>query len=450
MKKLLLSAALPLAAMTMVAEPPTGAVHVLGLNGDTTPSEANIMTVGDRDEDDIDEGIWRWSIPSFEITQETGTINVTVGEQLTLGYDSEGEFNLKNELSTGNSMLYMAAGGPTINYNLPAGDYNITLMYWEDYDGEGTNFWILSAKSNAPIVDEANYYLVGFDGNDEPVAGNRFKREYFEEDGESFYMYSLPKYFIGECPEGFTVYDSTAEAYLGGDAAMGSTEVSDDMPMAFVAAGNAPVASTLTPGYYTVNFAPMGAMNMISFILCEDQTPVDNLEYYLLGANGITEPSEAVKFERIEETYEYTDEETGEVESYTNISYTLKGFEFTSAEDGVIIANADGDVEFGYSSDVAFFLPNDLSDESPFTMLVIYGEPVNVTVTPGKYDITFNVSGTTGGALMFEPSEAQSVEGISVESGKAEYFNLQGVRVATPDKGIYIMRQGGKALKVVK
>lgn len=30
-----------------------------------------------------------------------------------------------------------------------------------------------------------------------------------------------------------------------------------------------------------------------------------------------------------------------------------------------------------------------------------------------------------------------------------EYYNLQGVKVNNPDKGIYIMRQGTKARKVI-
>lgn len=43
------------------------------------------------------------------------------------------------------------------------------------------------------------------------------------------------------------------------------------------------------------------------------------------------------------------------------------------------------------------------------------------------------------------------VENIETEmaNGPVEYYNLQGVRVANPDKGIYIVRQGGKAKKVI-
>ncbi|MCH5223269.1 MAG: hypothetical protein J1E82_04445 [Muribaculaceae bacterium] len=48
-------------------------------------------------------------------------------------------------------------------------------------------------------------------------------------------------------------------------------------------------------------------------------------------------------------------------------------------------------------------------------------------------------------------SETTGVEGVNVDNSNApvEYYNLQGVRVATPDKGIYIMKQGNKTSKKV-
>lgn len=47
--------------------------------------------------------------------------------------------------------------------------------------------------------------------------------------------------------------------------------------------------------------------------------------------------------------------------------------------------------------------------------------------------------------------EYDAVESIaSDDNAPVEYFNLQGVRVNNPDKGIYIMRQGNKTTKVVK
>lgn len=47
--------------------------------------------------------------------------------------------------------------------------------------------------------------------------------------------------------------------------------------------------------------------------------------------------------------------------------------------------------------------------------------------------------------------EGGSVEGIEAATDSAvEYYNLQGVRVANPENGIFIRRQGSKATKVVR
>ena len=69
------------------------------------------------------------------------------------------------------------------------------------------------------------------------------------------------------------------------------------------------------------------------------------------------------------------------------------------------------------------------------------------------------------GILKFEPesvsatSEKESMsfghassaidEIVTEENTDVEYYNLQGVRVMNPEKGIYIKRQGGKTSKVV-
>lgn len=40
------------------------------------------------------------------------------------------------------------------------------------------------------------------------------------------------------------------------------------------------------------------------------------------------------------------------------------------------------------------------------------------------------------------------VEGIEAENGKAEYYNLQGIRVENPENGMFIRVQNGKSTKV--
>lgn len=46
-------------------------------------------------------------------------------------------------------------------------------------------------------------------------------------------------------------------------------------------------------------------------------------------------------------------------------------------------------------------------------------------------------------------NQSQGISGINADNAPAEYFNLNGVRVANPENGMYIMRQGGKVSKVI-
>ena len=48
-----------------------------------------------------------------------------------------------------------------------------------------------------------------------------------------------------------------------------------------------------------------------------------------------------------------------------------------------------------------------------------------------------------------EASETNGVNGINVENGAAVYYNLQGVKVANPENGLYIKVVNGKAAKVL-
>lgn len=51
--------------------------------------------------------------------------------------------------------------------------------------------------------------------------------------------------------------------------------------------------------------------------------------------------------------------------------------------------------------------------------------------------------------IFYKGDTGNAVNSIEVENLPVEYYNLQGVRVANPDKGIFIMRQGEKATKVI-
>jgi hypothetical protein len=48
-----------------------------------------------------------------------------------------------------------------------------------------------------------------------------------------------------------------------------------------------------------------------------------------------------------------------------------------------------------------------------------------------------------------ENPEVSGVEGVEAENAEVEYYNLQGVKVENPEKGIFIKKQGNKTTKVI-
>lgn len=74
------------------------------------------------------------------------------------------------------------------------------------------------------------------------------------------------------------------------------------------------------------------------------------------------------------------------------------------------------------------------------------------SVPAGTYDVTLVVTIYQNAPSLYVVNYVQSsssVEGISVESDGVSYYNLQGVSVSNPDKGMYIRVEGNKATKVV-
>lgn len=67
-----------------------------------------------------------------------------------------------------------------------------------------------------------------------------------------------------------------------------------------------------------------------------------------------------------------------------------------------------------------------------------------------EFSVEVTVGSETSTVYMFGKQTPAGVEDITVDSNApAVYFDLQGRKVANPEKGIYIKRQGAKATKVV-
>lgn len=75
--------------------------------------------------------------------------------------------------------------------------------------------------------------------------------------------------------------------------------------------------------------------------------------------------------------------------------------------------------------------------------LVRNGDNSKANLT-GKYTFTFNIQ-----TLELKVTEAAGLAAIEAATGAAEYYNILGVRVDNPTKGMYIKVQGGKASKVL-
>lgn len=65
-------------------------------------------------------------------------------------------------------------------------------------------------------------------------------------------------------------------------------------------------------------------------------------------------------------------------------------------------------------------------------------------------DVVYNpIEGSEFTMYIKFTSETNAIEGIDAENAEAEYFTLQGVRVAEPENGLYIVKRGEKVTKEI-
>lgn len=137
--------------------------------------------------------------------------------------------------------------------------------------------------------------------------------------------------------------------------------------------------------------------------------------------------------------------------------FTAEGVTFVAVDDNevayfsltsVLGANANDWAplkghRYGADPDNALLTPGITAD-----MLAAADEPAAWQINPGKYDITVDFAEMT----ITVSSNFSGVESIAIDSDSsaAEYFNLQGIRVARPAfGGVYILKQGNKVSKVI-
>lgn len=416
----------------MLGAVPEGNMYLLTPEA-TTPGGDNELTLQERSEDDIEEGFWRYLNDNITIGSETGTLGISdATETFRLGFDTENEFGIDNNLTATQNMIYLRQDGPALNYELAPGSYTASLVCMEDVYGDmGGDSWILQLKANFSTADAQTLYIVGFNGCTEASGSYIFSAADADEG-----LYAYPKFPVEDCPDGFRIYDSATESWLGADTSFGEGEINADNPIAILKADGEAVKCSLEPGYYTVNLSMTGAMSMISFMRCDDQTPADEAEYYVTGINGNTTPSEAYRMTRTET------EEDGEI----TVMYELHGVEITDAVEGVKVTTADGSFNFGLNPDYSAMIGDTLTTDMPLAFMTLNGNAVGNALPPSTYDVTFTINGLTEGMLSL--TDSASVEQLDdSDSQSAVYYDMQGRRVTHPSAGLYIEKKGSKVTK---
>ena len=110
----------------------------------------------------------------------------------------------------------------------------------------------------------------------------------------------------------------------------------------------------------------------------------------------------------------------------------------------ILINTADGEVELTNDNAYTFGVNNK-------NVLAFYSSEASVTVP--QYSAYFVLDGAKSASVLSlsfdDDPEVSGIEDVNAEDAEVEYYNLQGVKVENPEKGIYIMKQGGKTSKVV-
>lgn len=102
----------------------------------------------------------------------------------------------------------------------------------------------------------------------------------------------------------------------------------------------------------------------------------------------------------------------------------------------------------GNGEAVTFYIT--LEDNNEIDHVLYNNEDVTLQLINNTYT-TPSVNSTSSFAVYLKNSDATSINNISIGTydETIEYYNLNGVKVKNPEKGIYIKKQGGKTTKVV-
>lgn len=179
--------------------------------------------------------------------------------------------------------------------------------------------------------------------------------------------------------------------------------------------------------------------------------------------NGFTEvKNPVVTFNEAEGTVTVAGEASGVVKWFFTgdfNSYNLEQYELAPQADGTFlaknvelpesglfqIAQTGWSDKHGANDDATIMITTEQLSAVLVPITTSEGGECPFTVTPGAYDIAWDLANTT---VTFIAS-GSAVETIDAEdNAPAVYYNLQGVRVNNPKNGIFVKVAGNKAVKV--
>lgn len=131
-------------------------------------------------------------------------------------------------------------------------------------------------------------------------------------------------------------------------------------------------------------------------------------------------------------------------ESKDGKNYTLE----CSIEAGVEFKIADanwGAINYSAGEEIL------LDEDGTYLSFWKYNDPTNTTLAEAfEGTISFTLPASEEGLEVKFASKGAGIDSVVVEEdAPVVYYNLQGVKVANPENGVYIMRQGDKATKVL-
>ncbi len=274
-------------------------------------------------------------------------------------------------------------------------------------------FFLLAAVAAATLsvnAQDVDYYMCG-DNVDGHVWELAVPEAKFEAQGDGVYVWKGK-----ELSTGFKINDGTWDMEFGATDGAKLT-VGDPYWYSTPKGGNIAFADC------TKVLNPVVTLNTVDGTLLVEGTKEGQIAWYFLG-----------DFNEYAFDHEMTEIEAG--------VFQVKNVALPEAGEFKITTTGWGE-QYGSPEEA----PAEITPESLTAVLGVVGSTnaCPFTLEAGSYDITWNYDTTT---VTFVKAGQGAVATIDVENVPAVYYNLQGVRVANPQNGMFVKVTGKKAVKV--